>query len=465
MIHVYLVQALLGHFLIIAMKPIVAIVGRPNVGKSTFFNRVTGTRKALVDDSPGVTRDRHYSDAVWNGVDFTLVDTGGFPGDDENDFASMIRLQIFHAIEDADVIILLLDGKSGISPFDEDVVRILRPLSQPVFFAVNKIDGLEQEVRLYDFYNLGIEKLYPISAEHRYGISDLLDDLTEILPKTVAEEAGDVVRLAVVGKPNVGKSSLINRILGQKRLLVSDTPGTTRDAIDSVCDINGKPYLIIDTAGIRRKARVSKKLEKFSIIKALRSLDRCDVALIVIDAHQGITEQDINIAGYAFDRGCGCIFLLNKWDLVEKDSKTAKRYYDRLRMEAKFISFAPIITISALTGQRVFRIFDIVEEVFKQYTLRVGTGQLNRIFDQAIVQNEPSLYRGRRLKFYYATQVSTRPPTFVCFVNYPDAVHFSYKRYLMNQIRVQAGLDKTPIRIIFRKRIGKERDVRSKKRT
>jgi GTP-binding protein len=447
------------------MKPIVAIVGRPNVGKSTFFNRVTGTRTALVDDVPGVTRDRHYSDAAWNEVDFSLVDTGGFPDDDEDDFAHKIRSQILQAIEDADVIILLLDGKSGISPFDEDVVRILRPLSQPVFFAVNKIDGFEQEGRLYDFYSLGIEKLYPISAEHRYGISDLLDDLTEILPKTVTEEAGDVVRLAVVGKPNVGKSSLINRILGQKRLLVSDMPGTTRDAIDSLCKINEKPYLLIDTAGIRRKARVSKKLEKFSIVKALRSLERCDVALIVIDAHQGITEQDINIAGYAFDRGCGCIFLLNKWDLVEKDTKTAKKYYDRLRMEAKFLSVAPIITISALTGQRVFKLFDIVEEVFKQYTLRVGTGQLNRIFEQAIVQNEPSLYRGRRLKFYYATQISTRPPTFVCFVNYPEAVHFSYKRYLMNQIRDKAGLDNTPIRIIFRKRTGKEKGVRSRKRS
>ncbi|MBW2604364.1 MAG: ribosome biogenesis GTPase Der [Deltaproteobacteria bacterium] len=437
------------------MKPIVAIVGRPNVGKSTFFNRVTGTRKALVDDFPGVTRDRHYSDAVWNGVDFTLVDTGGFSDNDEDDFAHKIRSQILSAIEDADVIILMLDGKSGISPFDEDVARILRPLSQPVFFAVNKIDGVEQEGKLYDFYSLGIEEIYPISAEHRYGISDLLDDLTEILPKTVTEEADDVVRLAVVGKPNVGKSSLINRILGQKRLVVSDMPGTTRDAIDSLCKINEKPYLLIDTAGIRRKARVSKKLEKFSIIKALRSLDRCDVALIVIDAHQGITEQDINIAGYAFDRGCGCIFLLNKWDLVEKNNKTAKEYYDRLRMEAKFLSFAPIVTISALTGQRVFKLFDLVEDVFKQYTLRVGTGQLNRIFEQAIVKNEPSLYRGRRLKFYYATQISTRPPTFVCFVNYPDAVHFSYRRYLMNQIRDKAGLDKTPIRIIFRKRLGK----------
>ena len=437
------------------MKPIVAIVGRPNVGKSTFFNRVTGPRKALVDDVPGVTRDRHYSDAVWNGVDFTLVDTGGFPGGDEDNFAHKIRSQILQAIEDADVIILLLDGKSGISPFDEDVVRILRPLSQPVFFAVNKIDGVEQEVKLYDFYKLGIKKLYPISAEHRYGITDFLDDLTEILPKTDTKEAGDVVRLAVVGKPNVGKSSLINRMLGQQRLLVSDMPGTTRDAIDSICKINEKPYLLIDTAGIRRKARVSKKLEKFSIIKALRSLDRCDVALIVIDAHQGITEQDINIAGYAFDRGCGCILLLNKWDLVEKNTKTAKEYYDRLRMQAKFLSFAPMTTISALTGQRVFKIFDIVEDVFKQYTLRMGTGQLNRIFEQAILQNEPSLYRGRRLKFYYATQISTRPPTFVCFVNYPDAVHFSYKRYLMNQIRDKAGLDKTPIRIIFRKRTGK----------
>ncbi len=439
------------------MKPIVAIVGRPNVGKSTFFNRVTGTRKALVDNFPGVTRDRHYSDAVWNGVDFTLVDTGGFPGGDEDNFAHKIRSQILQAIEDADVIILLLDGKSGISPFDEDVVRILRPLSQPVFFAVNKIDGVEQEVKLYDFYKLGIKKLYPISAEHRYGITDFLDDLTEILPKTDTEENGDVVRLAVVGKPNVGKSSLINRMLGQQRLLVSDMPGTTRDAIDSLCKINEKPYLLIDTAGIRRKARVSKKLEKFSIIKALRSLDRCDVALIVIDAHQGITEQDINIAGYAFDRGCGCILLLNKWDLVEKDSKTSKEYYDRLRMQAKFLSFAPMTTISALTGQRVFKIFDIVEDVFKQYTLRMGTGQLNRVFEQAILQNEPSLYRGRRLKFYYATQISTRPPTFVCFVNYPDAVHFSYKRYLMNQIRDKAGLDKTPIRIIFRKRTGKSK--------
>lgn len=436
------------------MKPIVAIVGRPNVGKSTFFNRVTRTRDALVDDLPGVTRDRHYGDAEWDEVEFALVDTGGFQSEDEDDFADEIRFQILQAIEDADVIILLLDGKGGISPFDEDVVQILRTVTKPIFYAVNKIDGVEQEVKLYDLYGLGIEKLYPISAEHRYGVPDFLDDLVLAFPKTVPDEPQDMIRLAVVGKPNVGKSSLINRILGKKRLLVSDIPGTTRDAIDSVHNINGKSYLLIDTAGIRRKAKVSKKIEKFSIIKALRSLERCDVALIVIDAYEGITEQDISVAGYAYERGCGCILLLNKWDIVEKDSKTAKKYHDQMRMEAKFLNFAPVMTISALTGLRVLKIFGLVEEVYSQYSARIRTGQLNKIFERAIERNEPSLYRGRRIKFFYVTQVSTGPPTFVCFANYPGAVHFSYKRYLSNQIRDGTGLDKTPIRIIFRKRTG-----------
>jgi GTP-binding protein len=446
------------------MKPIIAIVGRPNVGKSTFFNRVTRTRNALVDDLPGVTRDRHYGNADWDGVEFTLVDTGGFTGKDEDEFAPEIRFQILQAIEDADVIILLLDGKAGISPFDEDVVKILRKLTKPVLYAVNKIDGAEQEIKLYDFYNLGIEKLYPISAEHRYGLHDFLDDLVRMLPRTAQDGPEDMIKLAVVGKPNVGKSSLINQILGEKRLLVSDIPGTTRDAIDSVCKINETSYLLIDTAGIRRKAKVSKKLEKFSIIKALRSLERCDVALVVIDAHEGITEQDVNIAGYAFERGCGCVLLLNKWDIVEKDSKTVNKYHDQLRMDAKFLSFAPILTISALTGQRVIKIFELVEDVYMQYSARIGTGSLNRIFERAIHRNEPSLHRGRRLKFYYATQVSTGPPTFVCFVNYPDAVHFSYKRYLINQIRKGADLDKTPIRIIFRKRTRREKSMKPRKR-
>jgi len=437
------------------MKPIVAIVGRPNVGKSTFFNRITRSRDAIVDDFPGVTRDRNYCDATWNDVVFTLVDTGGFLSDDKDDFANEIRFQVLQAIEDADVIILLLDGKAGISPYDRDIVEILRTTEKPVFYAVNKIDGLEQETNLYDFYSLGIEKLYPVSAEHRYGVNDFLDDLILAFPKYDSVQTEDMIKIAVVGRPNVGKSSLINRILGEKRLLVSYIPGTTRDAIDSVCNINGKSYILIDTAGIRRKGKVSKKIEKFSIIKALRSLDRCDVALIVMDANEGITEQDINIAGYAFERKCSCIMLLNKWDLVEKDSKTAKKYYEQLRMESKFLSFAPAITISALTGLRVPRIFTYVDEVYGQYAARIKTGQLNRIMELAIKKNEPPLFRGKRLKFYYAAQVTAKPPTFVCFVNYPDAVHFSYKRYLINQIRERAGLDKTPIRLLFRQRTGR----------
>jgi len=437
------------------MKPIVAIVGRPNVGKSTFFNRITRSRDAIVDNFPGVTRDRNYGDATWNDVAFTLVDTGGFLSDDKDDFANEIRFQVLLAIEDADVIILLLDGKAGVSPYDRDIVEILRTTKKPVFYAVNKIDGLEQETNLYDFYSLGIKKLYPVSAEHRYGINDFFDDLILAFPKSDSVQTEDMIKLAVVGRPNVGKSSLINRILGEKRLLVSDIPGTTRDAIDSVCNINGKSYLLIDTAGIRRKGKVSKKIEKFSIIKALRSLDRCDVALIVIDADEGITEQDINIAGYAFERKCSCIMLLNKWDLVEKDSKTAKRYYEQLRIESKFLSFAPAITISALTGLRVPKIFKYVDEVYNQYAARITTGQLNRIMELAIKKNEPSLFRGKRLKFYYAAQVTAKPPTFVCFVNYPGAVHFSYKRYLINQIRERAGLDKTPIRLLFRQRTGR----------
>jgi GTP-binding protein len=441
------------------MKPIVAIVGRPNVGKSTLFNRITRTKDALVVNFPGVTRDRHYGDARWNDVEFTLVDTGGFTEGD--DFADEIRFQVHQAIADADVIILLLDGKEGISPFDREIVDILRTVDKPVFYAVNKIDGAEQEVSLADFYQLGLETLYPLSAEHRYGVTDLLDDI-------IATQAGfgkgplqdpirKVIRLAVVGRPNVGKSSLINRILGEKRLVVSDIPGTTRDAIDSLWEINGKSYLLVDTAGIRRKGKVHKKLEKFSIIKALRSLDCCDVALIVMDAAEGVTDQDISIAGYAFERGCGCILLLNKWDLVGKDSKTAKVYYERLREQAKFLNFAPAMTISALTGLRVRKIFTQVDEVYEQYAHRISTGQLNKFLERAIEKNEPSLHRGKRIKFYYATQISTKPPTIVCFVNYPQAVHFSYKRYLINQLRKETSLDKAPIRFIFRQREGRKK--------
>jgi GTP-binding protein len=447
------------------MKPIVAIVGRPNVGKSTFFNRVTRTRDALVDDFPGVTRDRHYRDASWNEIEFTLVDTGGFTEGDE--FSDGIRFQVLQAIEDADVIILLLDGKAGISPFERDMVDLLRVTDKPVFYAVNKIDGAEQEVHVSDFFSLGVEPLFPISAEHRYGIIDLLDALVEgfsAIDKDPDQKAAEgSIGLAVVGRPNVGKSSLINRILGEERHLVSDRPGTTRDAVDSVCQVDGKAYLLIDTAGIRRKGKVTHKIEKFSIIKALRSLDRCDVALIVLDANEGIAEQDISIAGYAFERGCGCIFLLNKWDLLEKDTHTAKQYLDELRMQAKFLTFAPAMTISALTGQRVAKIFKMVDDVFQQYAQRIGTGQLNRILETSTAKNPPPLHRGKPIKFYYSTQVTTKPPTFVCFVNYPQAVHFSYKRFLINQIRKQAGLDKTPLRILFRQRENRKRRKQKRK--
>jgi len=443
------------------MKPIVAIVGRPNVGKSTFFNRLTRSSNALVDDIAGVTRDRIYGDARWDDCDFTVVDTGGFLLSDVDDFGRQIRLQVNLAVEDADLIVLVLDGKSGLSPFDRDLIEIFRGLPKPVLFAVNKIDGIEKEDQVSDFYALGLDHLYPLSAAHGYGLNDLLDDLVALLPAAGGPQGSpaedDMIRLAVVGRPNVGKSSLINRLLGQERLLVSDIPGTTRDAIDSVYTRQGQSYLLIDTAGIRRKARVSQKIEKFSVIKALKSLDRCDVALILMDASEGITEQDVKIAGYAYERGCGCIFLLNKWDLVQKDTHTADRYYRRLRSEAKFLNFAPALTISARSGQRLPKIFNMVDEVYAQYARRIGTGPINKVLERAVARTEPSLHRGRPIKFYYATQVSTKPPTFVAFVNYPEAVHFSYKRYLLNQLRTQTGLTQTPLRIYFRKREGRLR--------
>jgi len=437
------------------MKPIVAIVGRPNVGKSTLFNRITRTKRAIVDNLAGVTRDRLFSDAKWDDIEFTLVDTGGFEVANDDRFAGQIRTQVRQAIHDADAVIFVLDGKEGISPFDKDLAGILRPVQKPVFYVINKIDGAEQEDFLFEFYVLGFDKAYPVSGEHGYGISDFLDDLVSELPATEIGPESDMIKVAVVGKPNAGKSSLINRVMGQDRLVVSEVPGTTRDAVDSICQFNGKNYLMIDTAGIRRKGRVQKKLEKFSIIKALRSLDRCDIALIVIDADQGVTDQDINVAGYALDRGCACILLLNKWDLVKKRSGTVKEFMEEIKYTAKFLSYAPVLNISATTGFRVPKIFSLVDNVYEQYATRVGTGKLNRILNKAIERNEPSMHRGKRLKFYYGSQVSSKPPTFTVFVNYPDAVHFSYKRYLVNQIRASVELENTPLRLYFRQRTGR----------
>lgn len=437
------------------MKPIVAIIGRPNVGKSTLFNRLTRRRDAIVDDLPGVTRDRHYGEVTWDDCTFIAVDTGGFVTGDDDAFAAHIRAQVERAVHEADAVALVLDGKHGPSPFDRDLIQWLRTVETPVFHVVNKIDGLEQEDRLYEFHSLGIAQLYSLSAEHGYGVPDFMDALVAVLPRVETPAESDEIRIAVVGRPNVGKSSLINRLAGQERLLVSDVPGTTRDAVDTVVQRGRHTFRLIDTAGIRRKSKVDLKMEKFSIIKALKSLEACDVALMLIDAEQGVTDQDIKVAGYAYERGCGAIFVANKWDLIDTQQITPHRFGRRLYEAAKFLQHAPLLTISAKTGQRVKKIFPLVEKVFGQYTTRIGTGALNRIVKEATERTEPPLHKGRRLKFYYATQVAQRPPTFVAFVNYPDAVHFSYQRYLLNQVRAQSGLDMTPLRIYFRLRTGK----------
>lgn len=446
------------------MKPVVAIVGRPNAGKSTLFNRLTRTRDALVDSMAGVTRDRHYGSASFNDVDFTVIDTGGFYFSDSDLFIQKTHDQVRYAIEDADAIIALFDGTQGVSPHDHDIMDLLRASTKPVIFAVNKMDYLKREESLVDFYSFGIDEVFPISAEHGHGIYELLERLVESLPQTDPEETQETIRLAIIGRPNVGKSSLVNRILGEERVIVSDIPGTTRDAIDTRVEVNGRQYLLIDTAGIRRKAKVTEKLEKYAVVKAMDAIARCDIALIMIDAADGIVEQDIKIAGYAYEKGRACIFLLNKWDLVEKSDHTFKKYKEDLEYQASYMSYAPFVTISALTGRRVPKIFEAIETVYEQFTHRSATGPLNRIFSEATELNEPSMFRGRRLKFFYATQIAAKPPTFVCFVNYPEGVHFSYQRYLVNRLRESLGLDKVPIRLYLRKRGGDSVSPRRQKR-
>jgi GTP-binding protein len=437
------------------MKPVVAIIGRPNVGKSTLFNRMTRSRDAIVDNLPGVTRDRHYGDVHWNDQDFIIVDTGGFVTGDDDAFAAHIRLQVEQAVDEADAVVVVLDGKHGLSPFDRDLIQKLRGVKKPVFHVVNKIDDQHQEPKLYEFYDLGIETLHSLSAEHGYGVPDFMDALVAVLPKVEAPPDEGQIRVAVIGRPNAGKSSLINRLLGQERLLVSPEPGTTRDSVDTLLERKGHTYRFIDTAGIRRKSKVDLRLEKFSIIKALKSLDECDVALIVLDAEKGITDQDIKVAGYAFERGCGAVFVANKWDLVDAKNLTPNKFTQQLQDAARYLHHAPVITVSALSGLRVAKLFPLIDLVYRQYTTRIGTGVLNRIVNEAIERTEPPLHHGRRLKFYYSTQVAERPPTFVSFVNFPDAVHFSYQRYLLNQIRSGTGLDQTPLRLLFRQRTGK----------
>lgn len=432
---------------------VVAIVGRPNVGKSTLFNRLSRKNQALVGDLPGVTRDRNYARVTWEGKSFTLIDTGGYVEGNSSDFEELTREQILLALDEADLIVFVADAKTGLHPEDRTLVNLLRRTSKPVLLAVNKIDGPEQRQKLHDFYELGWEELYPISAAHGFGLDDLLTALVTGIPQ-VGEDSDkdDGIRVAIVGRPNVGKSTLVNRLLGTPRSIVSAIPGTTRDSIDSVLEHKGQRYVLIDTAGIRRKGRTREFLEKVSVIKALQSIDRCHVALVLIDPTEGVTDQDLHISGYIQERYKGCLIGINKWDAVSNDPGNSKRILAEVKERFKFAPFAPVLSFSGLTGQRVAKILPSVSAVYEQYNQRITTGVLNRILEDAIQRHEPPVVKGRRLKFYYATQAATQPPTFVLFCNNPDGIHFSYERYLNNHFHKACGLSKTPIRLIFRGR-------------
>lgn len=435
------------------MTAVIAIVGRPNVGKSTLFNRLSRSRDSLVDDRPGVTRDRLYANVQWGGKSFMLVDTGGFDEQDQGPFTDQVRDQVLKAVDEADQIIFMMDGRKGLLPGDEEVAGILRRQDKNIYVAINKIDGPEKEDLIHDFYLLGFEKLYPLSSAHGYGLRTLMDDISESIPEeTIIPDNREQIRVAVLGRPNAGKSSLVNRIIGMDRLLVSELPGTTRDTIDISFKKNGKEYLLIDTAGIRRKSRVKDRIDKFSMIKAIRSIDRCHVAVIMLDAKEGIAEQDARICGYALDRLRGIVLAVNKWDLVKGDAERIKYLNLSIERQLQFVSYAPRINISALTGERVHKIFSKIDIVYDQFNMRVNTGAVNRVIEEMIHKRPPPIVGRTRLKFYYATQTGTRPPTFVIFVNRPDAVHFSYKRFIINQIRGTFDLCNTPIRVVFRER-------------
>ena len=439
---------------------IVVLIGRPNVGKSTLFNRITKSRKAIVDPTPGVTRDRQYERVEWDQKAFILVDTGGLEQErgtsEEGDImAGSIREQTLQAVTEADVVLFLMDGREGLTPTDFDMTNLLRKVQKPVYFVVNKIDGEElEQVLLPPFYELGVKKLWAVSAEHGYGIRTLMDDLAAALPEHEEStlQPAESVRIAFFGRPNVGKSSLINRLLGEYRMVVSDIPGTTRDSIDTMLTTKSGSYLLIDTAGIRRKGKVKAKLEKFSIIKALAALERCDIAIILIDAEEGVTEQDTKVIGYTQEQGRACILVVNKWDLVKGDRKAQKKIIADLQLATPFVGFAPILTLSALTGKGVQKLLPEIDSVYEQFCKTFTTSLLNRILQDASASHPPALHRGRRIKLLYTTQIATRPPMFAIVTNYPKAIHFSYHRYLVNIFRKELALDKTPIRIVFRER-------------
>jgi GTP-binding protein len=423
------------------------------VGKSTLFNRLSTNKKAIVINQPGATRDRNYAECEWDDRLFTLIDTGGFEPISMDRMLIQMREQTTLAIEEADIIIFLMDGREGLTSSDREIVGILRKTLKPVYYAINKVDGPKQLPDAYDFYQLGIDHVYPLSAQHGLGVGDLMYDIIEHLPAIETDEGDDArIKIAVIGKPNVGKSSLVNKILGYERTIVNPTPGTTRDAIDTPFEINDKKYLLIDTAGIRRKSKISLQLEKYSVMEAIRTLNRCDVALILIDASEGITDQDTKIAGLAYERGVACIVVMNKWDLLEKDNTTIGVHVKKIKSKLKYLDFAPIISLSALTGQRIFRIFELIEKAYAQYITRIPTGELNRKVREFVDAFPPSRYRNKPNPFSYVTQTSVRPPTFVFFVREPKGIHFSYERYLANKIREELPFDMVPIKLLFRKK-------------
>lgn len=440
-------------------KPVVAIVGRPNVGKSTLFNALAGEKISIVKDTPGVTRDRIYADVSWLDREFTMIDTGGIEPDSRDIILSQMREQAQTAIDTADVILFLTDVRQGLTDADSKVADMLRRSGKPVILAVNKVDNFEKYMPdVYEFYNLGIGDPVPVSAASRLGIGDLLDQVMEYFPEHAKEEEDDDrPRVAIVGKPNVGKSSIINRLLGENRVIVSDVAGTTRDAIDTAVVHDGKEYIFIDTAGLRRKSRIKEELERYSIIRTVTAVERSDVVLMVIDAVEGVTEQDAKIAGIAHERGKGVIIVVNKWDAIEKNDKTMREYEGRIRQIISYMPYAEIMYVSAVTGQRLNRLYDMIDMVIANQTLRIATGVLNEIMTEAVAMQQPPSDKGKRLKLYYITQVSVKPPTFVIFVNDKELMHFSYTRYLENKIREAFGFRGTPLRFIVRERKEKER--------
>ena len=435
-------------------KPVVAIVGRPNVGKSTLFNVLAGERISIVQDTPGVTRDRIYAEVTWLDKAFTLIDTGGIEPDSKDIILSQMREQAEIAIDTADVIIFITDVRQGLQDSDAKVADMLRRSQKPVVLVVNKVDNFDKFMPdVYEFYNLGIGDPGPVSAASRLGIGDMLDVVVEHFPKESAQEIEDErPRIAIVGKPNVGKSSMINRMLGEQRVIVSDIAGTTRDAIDTNVKYDGKDYVFIDTAGLRRKNKIKEEIERYSIIRAVTAVERADVVIVVIDATEGVTEQDAKIAGIAHERGKGIIIAVNKWDAIEKNDKTVKEHTDRIRQILSFMPYAEILFVSAKTGQRMHKIFDMIDMVIENNSMRVATGVLNEIMTEAVAMQQPPSDKGKRLKLYYITQVAVKPPTFVIFVNDKQLMHFSYTRYIENRIRDAFGFRGTSLKFIIRER-------------